>query len=284
MLERFLSYLEGVRRASPHTIEAYKRDLESWSKFCQEYHRFNPLESPEAWRRATATQLRAWLSLYERASTRARKVAAIRRMDKFLSQVCGEKGLSWRPGSPRQRPSLPKALPEARLLSALRALDALPNDFAELRDRLLIELLYGLGLRRSEAVQLRLSHIHGEAIHVLGKGNKWRILPLYPRLMQLIQQYLAVRKVLGPQHDFLLCTEKGQPLYPQAAYRIVRRRLGTHPHVLRHSFATHLLMHGANVQAVRDLLGHETLATTQKYLALTPAEMKAAYQKFHPRA
>ncbi|MCS7154128.1 MAG: tyrosine-type recombinase/integrase, partial [Bacteroidia bacterium] len=79
-------------------------------------------------------------------------------------------------------------------------------------------------------------------------------------------------------------TDKGKPLYPQAIYRIVRRTLGTHPHALRHSFATHLLQRGANVQAVKELLGHSSLATTQRYLAITPAELKAAYQKFHPRA
>ncbi|MCS6894800.1 MAG: tyrosine-type recombinase/integrase [Bacteroidia bacterium] len=284
MLERFLGYLEGIRRASKHTIEAYRRDLESWAEFCRKYHQFDPLESPETWRRATATQLRAWLSLYERANTRARKVAAIRRMDRFLHQVCGEKGLSWRPSSPRQPHSLPKALPEAQLMASLEALESLPADFSTIRDWLLIELMYGCGLRRSEAVQLRLSHIYREEIHILGKGNKWRVLPLYPRLIQLIERYLPMRNSLSPKHDFLLCTEKGAPLYPRAVHRIVRQRLGTHPHALRHSFATHLLMRGANVQAVRDLLGHETVATTQKYLALTPAEVKAAYKKFHPRA
>lgn len=284
MLEAFLAYLKGIRRDSPHTIAAYRRDLMQWAEFCRTHHGFDPLEGPAAWRAATAQQLRAWLSLFPRAATRARKVAAIRRMDRYLRRVRGEAGLSWRPASPKVPSRLPKALPEPRLLPALEALDTLPEDFPSVRDRLLLELLYGCGLRRSEAVGLRLSQLHSTELHILGKGNKWRILPLYPRLSRLVASYLTLRAALTPAHDFLLCTDKGDPLYPEAVYRIVRYRLGTHPHALRHSFATHLLRRGANVQAVRDLLGHESLATTQKYLALSPDELKAAYKRFHPRA
>lgn len=284
MLEEFLTYLAGVKRASPHTIAAYRRDLEQWRDFCQRWHGFDPLESPAAWQKAAPMQLRAWLSLYPRPTTRARKVAAIRRMNRYLRQVRGEKGLRFQPHSPKCPATLPKALPETLLLPLLDTLPQQTNDFSVLRDKLLLELLYGCGLRRSEATTLRLSQLHGDTLHILGKGNKWRVLPLYPRLQTLLRSYLSARATLSPAHDFLFCTPKGDPLYPKAVYRIVRRWLGTHPHVLRHSFATHLLRRGANVQAVRDLLGHESLATTQKYLALSPAELKAAYKNFHPRA
>lgn len=284
MLEEFLAYLEGIWRASAHTLAAYRRDLEQWAAFCKRYHGFDPLESPAAWRQATAQHLRAWLSLFPHPATRARKVAAIRRMDRYLRRVRRETGLSWHPVSPKVPPRLPKALHESQLLPALEAMDTLPPDFPSVRDRLVIELLYGCGLRRSEAISLRLAQLYPAELHILGKGNKWRILPLYPRLSRLIDTYLSLRAALTPSHDFLLCTEDGAPLYPKAVYRIVRRWLGTHPHALRHSFATHLLRRGANVQAVRDLLGHESLATTQKYLALSPDELKAAYKRFHPRA
>lgn len=228
--------------------------------------------------------LRAWLSQYPRASTRARKVAALRRIDAYLRRVKKLAGLPWRPATPRLRPMLPKALPETQLLSLLEKLDEMPDTFPLLRDRLLLELLYGCGLRRSEALTLKIEHIHGDTIHILGKGNKWRVLPLYPRLGQLLRRYLEMRAQIASDHTYVLCTDKGSPLYPRAAYAIVRRYAGTHPHALRHSFATHLLRNGANVQAVRDLLGHESLATTQKYLALSPEDLKAAYKKFHPRA
>ncbi|MCX8112140.1 MAG: tyrosine-type recombinase/integrase [Bacteroidia bacterium] len=284
LLEGFLRYIEGIKRASPHTVAAYQRDLLGWAEFCKRFHGFNPVESVAAWRQATPAQVRAWLSLFGRASTRARKIAAIRRLDRYIQQVLGEGGLSWRLQTPRYRPALPKALTESQLLSSLESLENLPRDFPTWRDRLVIELLYGCGLRRSEVTTLRLAQLQPQELHILGKGNKWRILPLYPRLQDLLREYLSLRANLNPSHDFLLCTDKGSPLYPQAVYRIVRKHLGTYPHALRHSFATHLLTHGANVQALRDLLGHESLATTQKYLALTLNDLKAAYKKYHPRS
>lgn len=230
--------------------------------------------------------MRAWLSLFPRATTRARKVAAIRRLDAYVRRTLGEKGLGWRPASPKLPHSLPRALPESQLSSFLQRLDESEASFTFLRDRLLIELLYGCGLRRGEAVSLKVSQVHLplHQLHILGKGSKWRIVPVYPRLQELLQKYIVLRTQLAPSHDYLLCTDKGKPLYPRAVHRIVRRHLGTHPHALRHSFATHLLSRGASVQAVRELLGHSSLATTQKYLAITPEELRSAYLRTHPRA
>ncbi|MCS7296608.1 MAG: tyrosine-type recombinase/integrase [Bacteroidia bacterium] len=284
MLEQFLKYLQEIRRASPHTVSAYCRDLRQWQAFCKRHYDIDPLQSPLSWAQVSPLHLRAWLSLYKHLATRARKVAALRRMDKYIRQVLGERGLSWRIRTPRYYPSLPKALPESQLLPLLGRMDEIPLEFSSLRDRLLIELLYGCGLRRSEALSLRLAQIHPQQLHILGKGNKWRVLPLYPRLEQLLQAYMFERSKLSPSHDYLLCNSKGKPLSPRAAHRIVRLRLGTHPHALRHSFATHLLKRGAHIQAIRDLLGHESLATTQRYIAITPDDLRAAYKKFHPRA
>ncbi|MCX7605821.1 MAG: tyrosine-type recombinase/integrase [Bacteroidia bacterium] len=286
MLQGFLDYLAGVKKASSHTAAAYMRDLRGWAAFCEEFYGFNPLESPDAWRKATAEQLRAWLSRYPRASTRARKVAAIRRLDTYIRRILRVPGMGWSLASPRLPRTLPKALPEATVLSALRAIENHTSDFCQVRDRLVIELLYGCGLRRGEVAGLRLGQIHLTAgqLHILGKGSKWRVVPLYPLLTQLIHTYLAFRASLKPEHDYLLCTPKGEPLYAKAIYRLVRKHMGTHPHALRHSFATHLLHRGANVQAVKELLGHSSIATTQKYLAVTPAQLREAYQRFHPRA
>lgn len=286
MLEAFLAYLAGVRKLSPHTLAAYRRDLEGWAAFCKEWHGFDPLSSPAQWRCAQPAQLWAWLSRYPRATTRARKVAALRAMDRYLRRVLREAGLSWVPTSPKLPKALPKALPQERLAQGFAALAEESERFSGLRDRLALELLYGCGLRRSEAASLQVSQVHLELaqLHILGKGSKWRVIPLYPALEDLLRRYLPLRQALKPAHDFLLCSERGRPLHPRALYQIVRRRLGTHPHALRHSFATHLLAGGASVQAVKDLLGHASLATTQKYLAVTPAELRAAYEKYHPRA
>ncbi len=286
MLDAFLEYLAGVRKLSPHTIAAYRQDLEGWGAFCREWHGFDPLAGPAQWRQAQPAQLWAWLSRYPKATTRARKVAAVRAMDRYLRRVLREPGLPWVPTSPKLPKALPKALPQEVLAQSFAALEAQPESFLKLRDWIALELLYGCGLRRSEVAALQVSQVHlplGQ-IHILGKGSKWRIVPLYPALRSLLERYLPLRQALKPSHDFLLCSAKGRPLHPRALYEIVRAHLGTHPHALRHSFATHLLAGGASVQAVKELLGHASLATTQKYLAVTPAELRAAYEKYHPRA
>ncbi|MEN2992062.1 MAG: tyrosine-type recombinase/integrase [Bacteroidia bacterium] len=286
MLEDFLAYLEGVRKASPHTRRAYAEDLRGWQRFCQEFHGFDPLASPQAWRAARPEQIWAWLSRFEKPTTRARKVAALRRFDAYLRKVLNQPGLKHLPTTPRQPQRLPIPLPAHQLQAELTALAKDPPSFATLRDRLTLELLYGCGLRRSEVVALRLDQVHlsRRELHLMGKGGRWRIVPLYPLLVELLSAYLPLRQVLAPNHPYLLCTDKGRPFYPEAVYRLVRRYLGTHPHRLRHSFATHLVQNGANVQAVRDLLGHSSLATTQKYLAITPTDLRKAYDKYHPHA
>ncbi|MCS7188285.1 MAG: tyrosine-type recombinase/integrase [Bacteroidia bacterium] len=285
MLEGFLLYLSGIQKASVNTIAAYRRDLLSWAAFCKEYHGYDPLEGPAQWRQATPSQLRGWLSLFEKATTRARKIAAIRKMDTYIRRILRMPGLLWRLRSPKLPQNLPKALSESTLLAALEVLGNNTGDFSQVRDALAVELLYGCGLRRVEAVQLRLHQVHLDQgqLHILGKGSKWRVIPLYPHLGSLIRRYLTLRASLKPEHDYLLCTDAGKPFYPMALYRLVKR-IGTHPHALRHSFATHLIQKGANIQAVRELLGHASLATTQKYLAITPEELRKVYNKFHPRA
>lgn len=285
MLESFLQHLQ-VEGKSPRTLEAYQRDLIGWQRFCQTAYGLDVLENPAAWQLVRPSMLRAWLSTFNNPTTRARKITVLKRFDQFVKSALGGKGLSFRLERPSLPPSFPKAINETALQPHLANLDQAGEDFVSLRDRVLIELLYGLGLRCSEAVELEVSAIHFEQrqIHVLGKGQRWRVLPLYPYLSALLSRYLAERAQLGPTHTRLLCTPKGKPLYRRAAYRIVRAHLGTHPHALRHSIATHLLKRGLSVEAVRDMLGHSSLATTQKYLAISISQLKDAYKKYHPRS
>lgn len=286
MIEAFLAYLAGLHKASPHTIEAYGRDFKGLQAFCRAQYGFDPFAGPEAWAQLGRLVLWAWLSAFPRASTRARKVAAVRRFDAYVRQVLRQPGLAWRPVTPRLPPGLPRALPEKHILPVLESLAGLPQSFATLRDRLALELLYGCGLRRSEVASLKVEQVHFSLrqLHILGKGHRWRVIPFYDELETLLKDYLAHRNKRGVRHNFLLCTDRGGPVYPRALYRLVRRYLGTHPHALRHSLATHLLGRGASVQAVRELLGHSSLATTQKYLAITPEALKEAYLRLHPRA
>ncbi len=286
MLDAFLQRLE-IEGKSPRTIEAYRRDLVGWQHFCQEVYGVDILGSVEGWQAVRPNMLRAWLSTFDNPTTRARKATTLRRFDQFVKTISGREGLPFRLETPSVSPALPKALSEPSLQARLSALDQeTDTDLVNLRDRVLIELLYGLGLRRSEALALEVRSIHFELgqIHILGKGQRWRVLPLYPRLEMLLRHYLAERSRLHPSHARLLCTPAGRPLYSRAVHRIIRARLGTHPHALRHSIATHLLDRGLPVEAVRDMLGHSSLATTQKYLVISPAQLKEAYKKYHPRA
>mgnify|MGYP001033127315 CR=1 FL=1 len=274
---------EGVSR---HTLAAYERDLRGWGLFCQKEYGWDPTGAVEAWLKVEPFMVRSWLKTFSRPITRARKVAALRRMDRYVARLTGGKGWHFPVEPVRVLAPLPKAIPKQSLIAAYQAIDELGEAWPVIRDRLVLELLYGLGLRRSEAAQLRIEQVHFSLgqIHILGKGQRWRVLPLYPRLEALLKVYLKARVERHPSHSFLLCTDKGDPIYPKLIYRIVRRYLHTHPHALRHSFATHLLDEGAHVEGVRDLLGHSSLATTQKYLAITPSQLKEAYLKFHPRA
>ncbi len=285
MLELFLSALraEGV---SVHTLAAYERDLRGWGSFCQRAYGWDPTASVENWLKVEPFMVRAWLKTFCRPVTRARKVAALRRLNCYVARLTGKQGWTFPIEPVRVLPPLPRAIPRQSLLTAFEAIDKLGEEWPILRDRLLLELLYGLGLRRSEAAHLRIEQVHFSLgqIHILGKGQRWRVLPLYPRLESLLRAYLKARAELKPDHPYLLCTDKGDPIYSKLIYRIVRRYLHTHPHALRHSFATHLLDEGAHVEGVRDLLGHSSLATTQKYLAITPSQLREAYLKFHPRA
>ena len=285
MLELFLSGLraEGV---SGHTLAAYERDLRGWSLFCQKAYGWDPTARVENWLKVEPSMVRSWLKTFCRPVTRARKIAALRRLNRYVARLTGKEGWNFPIEPVKVLPPLPRAISRQSLMTAFRTIDNLGEEWPLIRDRVVLELLYGLGLRRSEAAQLRIEQIHFSLgqVHILGKGQRWRVLPLYPRLESLLKAYLKARAEVNPGHPYLLCTDKGAPIYPRLIYRIVQRYLHTHPHALRHSFATHLLDEGAHVEGVRELLGHSSLATTQKYLAITPSQLKEAYLKFHPRA
>jgi integrase/recombinase XerC len=169
------------------------------------------------------------------------------------------------------------------------------DDYAGVRDQLILELFYFTGMRLSELVGLTVDKIDfsSQTIKVLGKGNKERILPMHPELSKVISEYLIVRDEinLNKFEKTLFLTEKGKPIYPKLVYRIVRANLSNvttlekkSPHVLRHTFATHLLNHGAELNAIKDLLGHANLSATQVYTHSSFEKLKKAYKQAHPRA
>lgn len=169
------------------------------------------------------------------------------------------------------------------------------DDFNGVRDRLIIELLYQTGLRRNELSGLKIDSINfdNSLLRVLGKGNKERYIPMGDGLLGILREYMRVRKLVLPStnSDTLLLTDKGMPIYPKLIYRVVHRFLNLvttlekkSPHVLRHSFATHLLNKGADLNAIKELLGHANLSATQVYTHNTYEKLKSIYKKAHPRA
>jgi integrase/recombinase XerC len=195
---------------------------------------------------------------------------------------------------PRMKKRLPAFIEEEALNSFLDGVE-INDDFGVLRDLLILELLFQTGMRRSELIQLRLRSFDSgkNQLKVLGKRNKERIIPLKQELANLIDRYISVRNAhfQNQAKDYLLLTDKGKELYPEYVYRLVTSTMSRltlqerrSPHILRHSFATGLLNNGADLNAIKELLGHSNLAATQVYTHNSFEKLKSIYHKAHPRA
>jgi integrase/recombinase XerC len=193
--------------------------------------------------------------------------------------------------APKTAKKLPEFVEQDKMQLLFRD-DVFSNDFASLRDRLMLELLYATGIRLSELVGLKESDVSANAIKVLGKRNKERIIPVGNFLMELIQNYLNKKKEISlEQNEYLLVTDRGDKLYDKFVYRKVNYYLGVittankkSPHVLRHTFATHMLNNGADLNAIKELLGHANLSATQVYTHNTIEKLKNVHSQAHPRA
>lgn len=283
-INAYLDRLENERGLSPNTITAYRRDLGQFTEFCGRMG----LDGPEDVSRRVIRRFMANLSTrgYSRRSV-ARKTSAVRA---FFTDAA-RRGLV--PASPAagvhqpKRPStVPKAIPAGTLGGMLDAI--VGDEPLDLRDRAMLEMLYATGLRVSELAGLRIGDVeHDEYVRVVGKGGHERVVLLNPRARDAIDAYLAEARseLAGPEAgDSLWVGARGGPLDARGVRRVVRRRLGTFPHALRHSFATHLLEGGADLRSVQELLGHIELATTQIYTSVTRRHLRATYERSHPRA
>jgi integrase/recombinase XerC len=305
----YLRVLANERCASAHTLRAYQRELHNFAAFIAE--RSGPEQSVD---RIEHTDIRAYLgTLYDRGLSKAsaaRALAAIRSWFKWLARAGY---LEQNAASLVSTPRLPKHLPRVPSIEQMnRVVDSVSDDSATwpARDRAILEMLYGCGIRNAELTGLNLEDIHwaNEAVLVRGKGQKQRYVPLADTAAKALRSYLAERAArltasaaeMARKTPALfinlqlrgLATAGGQArLTTRSVGRIVKRiaigrglSADVHPHTLRHAFGTHLLEEGADLRAIQELLGHERLSTTQRYTQLTTAQLTQVYDKTHPRA
>lgn len=292
-MDEFLSYLKVELNRSPLTAEAYIRDIKQFDSWLGD-----DIDLLADMDKVSQRDIKAWigeLADHKMApSSLRRKVQSLRALFHW-ARITGQ--ISVNPAEEVSLSKLPKRLPDvikSRELEPILEPEVEPSDYRRVRNILAVEMMYSLGLRQAELLALTDSDIRTEPneIRVTGKRDKTRIIPLPPALLKKIRKWQALRDEMLPElaSPKPIMASKCGNLSKQALYIAVRSILGAtsasrkSPHTLRHSFATELLADGANLDAVRQLLGHASLTTTQIYTHLTPAQLKAAYIKAHPRA
>ncbi len=291
-LTAFRNYLEHERKYSVHTIRAYLRDVSQFAMFClDEFEEPNPEHAPYS-------LIRSWIISLLDAGLDNRSV------NRKISSLKSYYGYQLRQGHIQSSPLAGhRALKTSRKVEVpfseeemQRLLAEWPEDgdFEPLRDRLLVELLYSTGIRRAELIGLKVEDLDLEqhSLKVLGKRKKERIIPLLPHLSEHFRRYLELRSGLSKSQDIpnVFLTSSGNKMYETLVYRIINEYLSKvsvkakrSPHILRHTFATHLLNQGADMNSVKELLGHASLASTQVYTHNSIAELKRIHHLSHPR-
>ncbi|MCB0658914.1 MAG: tyrosine-type recombinase/integrase [Saprospiraceae bacterium] len=291
-LASFLKYLEFEKRYSPHTIISYQNDIQQFEAFLSIQY------NSQDWKEVSPGMVRSWMvQLAESGMANRsinRKLSALQTFVKYLmKRNYLDKNPLRKVVSPKVGKRLPAYIQEGQMKTLLDEVQ-FPEDFTGRRDRLIIELLYGTGMRRSELLGLQDQDIDLEklTLKVLGKGAKERIIPFGAELRQQIELYRDARNSLERlESNSLLVTADGKPVYPKLIYNVVRKYLSVvstldkrSPHVLRHSFATHLANQGAELNAIKELLGHANLSATQIYTHNSIEQLRKVYEAAHPKS
>jgi len=290
-IQEFLNYLKFERRYSVHTLEAYQLDLEQFFQFL-----VSQFDAPGI-TVISASMVRSWLAEMksDQISSRSinRKISSLKSFFKYLLKT---EVITATPMTAVVSPKTQKRLPvyvEKKQMEDLFLYMPFSDDWKGITERLILLLFYSTGMRLSELMNLKPGQIDfaNSQIKVLGKGNKERIIPAAKDLMEQLKNYIAERPAEAVAGGPLFVNEAGKPLHSRTVYGWVNARLKQvttidkkSPHVLRHSFATHLMNNGADINAVKSLLGHSSLAATQVYTHNTIEQLKKVYQKAHPKA
>lgn len=289
-IDSFFDYLTYEKKYSAHTINSYKNDINQFLEF------INPQQDSISISEINYQQIRAWVAslIKEKIASRSvnRKLSSLKSFFKYLQR---QQIIDINPMSKISGPKTPKRLPvfvDEHQMEDLFSEVQFEEGFDGIRDRLILDLFYQTGIRRSELTHLKEVDVDlfNSTIKVLGKRNKERIIPISLDLKRNLESYLQVKKEQNLSNPMLLVSEKGHTLSEQKVYTIVKKYLSQvttiqkkSPHVLRHTFATHLLNNGADINAVKDLLGHANLSATQVYTHNTIEKLKKSYKQAHPR-
>ncbi len=291
-IKSFIDYLQLEKKYSQNTVKAYENDIKSFSEFNKKEFAQSSLN------KANYSQIRSWIvKLVEsKISNRSinRKISSLNSYYKFLLKI---QEIKENPLHNHKALKTKKIIQlpfsEKEVINALD-INNFKDSYEGKRDRLIIEMLYSTGIRRIELVGIKLKDLDfsSSRIKVLGKRNKERFIPMLESTILLVKEYLDYRAELNriKDKDFLFLTSKGEKIYENLVYRITNKyfdyvssKVKKSPHILRHSFATHLLNNGADLNAVKDLLGHSSLAATQVYTNRSIEEIKKVYSNTHPR-
>ncbi|MEO5890052.1 MAG: tyrosine-type recombinase/integrase [Ferruginibacter sp.] len=294
-IQSFLDHLAFQKRYSPHTIISYQNDLTGFFDFIELQFGHTDLSG------INASFVRSWLAGLKETGMESKSLnRKISSLKSFFKYQLRQGAVSTSPMGAIVSPKIKKRLPQYVAEEGTKTLFEIvefPDDWEGKTHRLLLQLLYNTGMRRAELVGLKESHVDkgNSNIKVLGKGNKERVLPVKKELMDAIQEYISA-KITGFEkfdQEFLLVSKSGKKLYPKYVHNVVVKYLSQpdvttidrrSPHILRHTFATHLMNNGAELNAVKELLGHSSLAATQIYTHNTIEKLKDVYKKAHPKA
>jgi integrase/recombinase XerC len=287
MLEQYESYLRSEKRFSEHTTTAYLKDVESLLVYTS-------VSDLKDLHELSHHSIRGWMieliegGLENRSVNR--KLSSLRTFFKWAKRGgVIELDPMLRVNGPKQQKRLPEFVKEEELTAQLTK-ELFTNDFSGIRDRVMLELFYQTGIRLSELIGLKENDVFDQSIKVLGKRNKERIIPISQELNQLINEYIKLKHKLSFNISALIVTEKGNILYPKFAYRKINHYLSLvtnlskrSPHILRHTFATHMLNNGAGLESLKEILGHANLSATQVYTHNSFDKLTSIYKQAHPR-